>query len=228
MSQVTIVAQSGGGGSGTVLSVTGGLNTTVTGTPTLNPVINVSGTTDHSVLLGNSTGSINSLTSGTAGQLLQANTSADPSWVTLITSGTWTPQLQFAGDSTGVTYSTQVGSYIQVANCVSYSFSLVITSPGTFTTTDIATIVGFPTSTSLFGFAGTYTVSYDLGTAGLQSGSFYIFNNEGYMGVVGENWINNDFSPDFTDSTYGTWQSFDFTSFASAVAITGSGFYFTS
>lgn len=78
MSQVTIVAQQGM--SGTVTSVTGGNNITITGTPTIDPTVNVSGTTNHSVLLGNSTGSINSLSVGSTGQLLQGASGTDPSW----------------------------------------------------------------------------------------------------------------------------------------------------
>lgn len=69
------------GGLGTVLSVTGGNNITITGTPTINPVVNVSGTTNHSVLLGNVTGSINSLANGTLGQVLTAQGAGnDPIW----------------------------------------------------------------------------------------------------------------------------------------------------
>ncbi len=68
------------GGAGTVLSVTGGNNITITGTPTINPIVNVSGTTDHSVLLGNALGAISSLVNGTTGQILTAVTGADPVW----------------------------------------------------------------------------------------------------------------------------------------------------
>lgn len=66
---------------GGVTSVTGGNNVTVTGT-TADPVVNVSGTTNHSVLLGNAAGAINSLTNGSTGQVLTAQTGADPVWAT--------------------------------------------------------------------------------------------------------------------------------------------------
>lgn len=69
-----------GGGSGTVIDVIGGNNITITGTSTIDPVVNVSGTTNHCVQLGNSTGSLTSLANGTTGQILTANTGADPSW----------------------------------------------------------------------------------------------------------------------------------------------------
>lgn len=87
MSQVTIVAQSGGGGVGTVTSVSGGNNITITGTPTINPTVNVSGTTNHSLLLGNSTGSLTSLGVATNGQLAIGSTGANPVLATLQSAG---------------------------------------------------------------------------------------------------------------------------------------------
>lgn len=69
------------GGGGTVTSVTGGNNITVTGTAT-DPIVNVSGTTDHAVQVGNATGSLTSLSVGTNGQLLLGSTAANPSFVT--------------------------------------------------------------------------------------------------------------------------------------------------
>jgi hypothetical protein len=68
--------------SGFVTSVTGGNNITITGTATA-PVVNVSGTTNHSLLLGNATGSINSLGVATNGQLAIGSTGADPVLATL-------------------------------------------------------------------------------------------------------------------------------------------------
>jgi hypothetical protein len=69
--------------SGTVTSVSDGNNITITGTPTVNPTVNVSGTTNHSLLLGNSTGSINNLGVATNGQLPIGSTGADPVLATL-------------------------------------------------------------------------------------------------------------------------------------------------
>lgn len=78
MSQVTIVAQSGGGGGGTVTSVSGGNNITITGTPTINPTVNVSGTTNHAIQVGNASASLTSLAVATNGQLPIGSTGADP------------------------------------------------------------------------------------------------------------------------------------------------------
>ena len=80
MSYVTNKSSGGGGGSGTVTSVAGGNNITITGTATINPTVNVSGATNHCVQIGNATNSLSSVTNGTTGQVLTATTGADPSW----------------------------------------------------------------------------------------------------------------------------------------------------
>lgn len=67
--------------SGAVTSVSGGNNITITGTATA-PIVNVSGTTDHAVQVGNASGSLTSLTVGTNGQVLLGATTADPSFIT--------------------------------------------------------------------------------------------------------------------------------------------------
>lgn len=59
--------------------------------------------------------------------------------------GTWTPALAFGGAATGITYATQVGSYIKFANIVHIWGRLTIVSNGT--ATGDATITGFPFST---------------------------------------------------------------------------------
>jgi hypothetical protein len=64
---------------GGVTSVTAGNSISVTGTAT-DPVVNVSGTTNHSVLLGNALGAVTSLANGSTGQILTAQTGADPIW----------------------------------------------------------------------------------------------------------------------------------------------------
>jgi hypothetical protein len=67
--------------SGAVTSVSGGNNITITGTATA-PIVNVSGTTNHAVQVGNSTNSLTSLSVGTNGQVLLGATAADPSFIT--------------------------------------------------------------------------------------------------------------------------------------------------
>ncbi len=66
--------------SGTIF-VPGGNNITAAGNAGTNTItFSVTGTTNHSVLLGNASGSINSLANGTTGQTLHAVTGADPVW----------------------------------------------------------------------------------------------------------------------------------------------------
>lgn len=71
---------------GVVTSVSAGNNITITGTAAA-PIVNVSGTTNHSLLLGNATGSINSLGVATNGQIPIGSTGVDPVLAT-ITAGT--------------------------------------------------------------------------------------------------------------------------------------------
>lgn len=73
MSQISGSTSGGGGGGGTVTSVSGGNNITITGVPTVNPTVNVSGTTNFAVQIGNATGSLTSVALGTAGQVLTSN-----------------------------------------------------------------------------------------------------------------------------------------------------------
>jgi len=112
-------------GSGTVLSVSGGNNITITGTAA-NPIVNVSGTTNHSVLLGNATGSINSLANGTTGQVLTAQTGADPIWASASV-GTVTT---LTGNSGGAVSPT-AGNI----NVVGTGVITIVGNPGTSTLT---------------------------------------------------------------------------------------------
>jgi len=115
MSQVTIVASSGGGGGGTVTSVSGGNNITITGNPAVNPTVNVSGTFNHSLLIGNATNSISSLTAATNGQLPIGNTGANPIVAAL------TP-----GD--GIQITNGAGSITIAATATTFTWVEVITS----------------------------------------------------------------------------------------------------
>lgn len=56
--------------------------------------------------------------------------------------GTWTPTLQFGGASTGITYSTQTGTYIKIGRSVTLQARITLTSKGS--ATGNATIVGAP------------------------------------------------------------------------------------
>ena len=135
----------------------------------------------------------------------------------------WTPVLQFGGSSVGVTYTTQQGFYQLVGNVVYYQFILVLSSVGSYTSSDIATIIGMPTSTSNSGFSG--SICNDQNMA-LAAGGFYAsywFDNSIYLAATSANFlINDDQSPDTADSQFTNWSSF-----TAPGAFSGSGFYFT-
>ncbi len=57
-------------------------------------------------------------------------------------SGSWTPVIQFGGASTGITYSTQLGSYAVKENLISIRSNLQMSSKGS--ATGNATITGVP------------------------------------------------------------------------------------
>jgi hypothetical protein len=58
--------------------------------------------------------------------------------------GTWTPVLRFGGATTGITYSTQNGSYIKVGKNIFITLYILLSSKGS--ATGIASITGLPFS----------------------------------------------------------------------------------
>lgn len=74
----------GGGGTGTVTSVSGGTNITISGTPTVNPIVSVSGPpspttfTANGVLFGNTTGPIQATAAGATNTVLLGNGAGSP------------------------------------------------------------------------------------------------------------------------------------------------------
>ena len=87
MSQITKLKVTSGPGSGTVTSVSGGNNITITGVPTVNPTVNVSGTTNHAVQVGNALGALTSIPVGLTGQVLTGVTGGDPIFAPLPAGG---------------------------------------------------------------------------------------------------------------------------------------------
>lgn len=63
--------------------------------------------------------------------------------------GTFTPGINFGGAGTGITYTTQIGTYTQIGNLTYFVIDIVLTSKGS--ATGNATITGLPITTS-----GTY------------------------------------------------------------------------
>lgn len=145
----TLTGDSGGAitPTGGTITLAGGHNITTAGSGhTI--TFNVSGTTNHSVQVGKSDGSLTSLSVGTTGQVLIGATGADPAFGSLgvnsglsglivgnnnsafttasFTSATsFTPAFSLAtpGDATW-TYSTQFGRYAQIGNLVFFAASV--------------------------------------------------------------------------------------------------------
>lgn len=122
----------GGGGTGTVTTVLGGINITITGTPSVNPIVNVSGPpspttyTMFGVLYGNDTGPIQVTAAGIDGQVLISHTGAAPTWGTVPVPPT--VPLQFT-ENTGIA--------IPSANNINVLGSGAITTTGSGSTVTI-------------------------------------------------------------------------------------------
>lgn len=59
-----------------------------------------------------------------------------------IESGNFTPQIQFGGESVGISYSVQNGKYTKVGTLLSYQVDITLSSKGT--SVGLATLQGFP------------------------------------------------------------------------------------
>ena len=159
---------------GIVISVVGGNNITITGTAT-NPIVNVSGTTNHSVLLGNTTGSINSLANGTTGQYLIAQTGADPIWSTITNASSFitNPATGTAIPAAGVLTFAGAGGIV----CSAAGSTVTITGSGSGTVTGIGTQDGntvTPTA-GVINLAGTHGLN-TTGTVGPNTATVAINN----------------------------------------------------
>lgn len=128
---------------------------------------------DQTIIDGN-------LVIGTAGKGIDF--SADPSAPGMTSEllddyeeGTWTPELQFGGASTGITYAQRSGRYTKIGRTVTINFYIELSSKGT--AIGNASVQGLPFVDNnvisacpimfLSGFAGAYNsgVCYSYGTA---------------------------------------------------------------
>jgi|GEM_PF-6657615 hypothetical protein len=113
-----------------VIQLSGGNNISTTGTVGPNTAtISLTGTTNHTVQLGNASGSLTSLANGTTGQVLTAQTGADPIWNSFA-SIPFTPTLSFNHVSTGITYSVQQGIYQLLGDIVFFNIGIALSSKG--------------------------------------------------------------------------------------------------
>src|SRR5574338_4571 len=105
------------------IDVLGGNNITTTGNSSPNTLtIDVTGTTNHAVQIGNATGSLTSIPVGTNGQVLIGATGADPAFATLTSPGNtivFTPGPNSLNLETGATiadeYDTDSGTAVPAA-----------------------------------------------------------------------------------------------------------------
>ena len=82
----------------------------------------------------------------TTAKILDANVTLAKLATDAYVAGSWTPVLEFGGATTGITYTTQVGRFIQVGNMVTVWGTIVVNDNGS--ATGGATVSGLPTTAS--------------------------------------------------------------------------------
>lgn len=60
--------------------------------------------------------------------------------------GTFTPEIEFGGASTGITYSSRSGSYVKTGNLINFSISITLSNKGSSTGTMTVNGLPFPNS----------------------------------------------------------------------------------
>jgi hypothetical protein len=135
------------------------------------------------------------ITVNSQGQLTAAANGSSGAAVT----GTWTPDLQFGGSNTGITYSVQHGAYWSFSNLVVATFDILLTSKGV--ATGIAEIGGLPFSVSaaevisgsviyglnMLALTGTPTILSELGTTKIAT---YTWGATGAANLTDANFTN--------------------------------------
>lgn len=87
-------------------------------------------------------------------------------------SSTWTPGLEFGGGTTGITYTTQAGTYTRIGKLVHAQCNILLSSKGS--DTGAATITGLPFTSSGVSVGTATWGSLDLDVAG---GYYYVSAN---------------------------------------------------
>lgn len=83
-------------------------------------------------------------TNSTSSTTINFGGSSGSALSTYITGGTFVPVLSFGGGTTGITYSTQTGSYSRIGNIIVFTMTIVLTNKGS--STGAAAISGLPTN----------------------------------------------------------------------------------
>lgn len=187
--------------------ITSGNNITVT--PAANTItVNVSGTTNHAVQLGNSTGSLTSVAVGTTGQVLTGVTGGSPTFQSPASSS-----ITLTGDSGGALTGSSFTIYADHAaqNC---GESVTISGSGTTLKLNVTdannnTLIGFESGNT----NTTGTDNTALGGAALQSLTIGISNT-----AIGYNALNNITTTDY-NTALGALALYNVTSGASNTGI---------
>ena len=113
--------------------------------------------------------------------------------------GTWTPQLQFGGATTGITYNTQSGTYIKIGKQVIAYAYIYLSSKGS--ATGNATLNGLPFTSALAGTYGVGVVGYNYSLANaviwlcrVQDNSTYVILSKGNIAADATQTSNSDYN----------------------------------
>jgi hypothetical protein len=96
----------------------------------------------------------------------------DPIDVLVETKSTWTPVLNFGGATTGITYTTQTGTYTRSGNIIVAEMRIVLSSKGS--ATGAATITGLPVSA--LGTPIGSVIDFGVGGAGMTGAPFAVIS----------------------------------------------------
>lgn len=198
------------------INIPGTGSITTVGSPGTNTLtVELTGLTNHNVLLGAGTPTIGLAAPSTAGFVLTSNgASADPSFQSISTTGGWTPVLQFGGGTTGIVYVDQLGEYTKIGNVVFFSLLIKISSKGS--STGVVTIAGFPVAT--------LAIEQSMPVVDIQNFTYDAGFNTAFLDTVA--------SPGtvfgFWETGSGVSQQLTNSNFMNNTRIEGNGFYFSS
>jgi hypothetical protein len=129
MSKISIEGNALGSGTFTIASPNSNTSRTLTLPDNTGTIVTQNSTPAFASTIG--VGGATPSTSG-AGITFPADVSASTNANTLddYEEGTWTPTLNFSGNSAGMTYSVQLGRYIKCGNIVTLAFRIRLTAKG--------------------------------------------------------------------------------------------------
>lgn len=112
---IEVIDGNTGSAAGSTISIIGNNNITTTGDDVSTLTLNLTGTTNHAVQIGNSSGSLTSISVGTTGQVLTGNTAANPAFAALGTNSGLTAHSLLLGQGTSAITALGVATNGQLA-----------------------------------------------------------------------------------------------------------------